>query len=167
MNDRSMNDQLSRKPFFSTFFNLVILTALVLVILFSVSLVMRRKGGDREDSGRAGDFKVEVLNGCGETGVAEMFRRVLVEKGFDVVVVSNAESFDYPVTLVKDRCGNPAYARAVSGALGGVPVIRAEDTTRLLEVTVIVGRDYRSILLRPGETLWSRLGKFLPFLKRR
>ena len=95
------------------------------------------------------EIHVEVRNGCGTDGVARQVGRYLRLIGFDVMTVDNAESFNYPETLVIDRVGNTEYARRVAEALGTQNQIQQiiPDPFRIEQVTVIVGRDYKRLAL--------------------
>ena len=89
--------------------------------------------------------QIEVLNGCGVSGIAARVHDFLRERSYDVVNVENARSFDYAETLIIDRGGDERIARDVARALGTENVIRQVRPDLLLEVTVILGRDYRSL----------------------
>lgn len=95
----------------------------------------------------AKEIHVEVLNGCGATGVARRVGRYLRTIGFDVMTVGNAESFNYPETLVIDRVGNTEYAARVAEVLGTPNRIQqiVPDPFRIEQVTVIVGGDYKRL----------------------
>jgi len=92
-------------------------------------------------------IRVEVLNGAGVAGLAARARDHLREEGFDVVYYGNAASFDQETTVVLSRTGPAGAARAVAGRLGVTRVETAPDSTRFVDVTVILGADW------PGETL--------------
>lgn len=87
--------------------------------------------------------KVEVLNGSGESGVARLVADRLVEMGFDVVAVDNADHFDHPSTRVLDRSGRPGAGERVAAAVGADSVAIALDRDLFLDATVIVGADWR------------------------
>lgn len=89
-------------------------------------------------------IRIEVLNGCGVAGVAEKVGRYLREAGFDVMTWKNADSFNYPETIVIDRTGNLDNARRVAGAMGLRTHIQqiVHDPYRIEQVAVIIGRDY-------------------------
>ncbi len=89
-------------------------------------------------------IRIEVLNGCGVAGVAEKVGRYLREAGFDVMTWKNADSFNYPETIVIDRTGNLESARIVAGAMGLRTHIQqiVHDPYRIEQVAVIIGRDY-------------------------
>ena len=89
-------------------------------------------------------IQVEVLNGCGVTGVADMFTDYLRSQNFDVVNIDNYISFDMNESMVIDRLGNMANARKVAEALN----INKKNTFQqlnkgyFLDVTIIIGKDY-------------------------
>ena len=92
-------------------------------------------------------FQVEIRNGAGVTGAAQTLRRYLRNKGYDVVEVGNHTSFDVQKTEVVDRVGNLDIALEVAASLG-LPADRVRQEERreyFLDVSVIIGSDYRSL----------------------
>ncbi len=92
-------------------------------------------------------IQVEVLNGCGVTGIATTFTDFLRAHNFDVVNVDNYRPFDIDETIVIDRLGNLANAKKVAESLN---VKAGHAYTQLnsdyfVDVTVIIGRDYHSL----------------------
>ena len=98
--------------------------------------------GPKPDSFKV--IRIEVLNGCGVSGIAEKVSRHLRDAGFDVMTWKNADSFNYPETIVIDRTGNLENARRVAGAMGLRTHIQQiiHDPYRIEQVAVIIGRDY-------------------------
>ncbi len=94
-------------------------------------------------------IRVEVRNGSGRAGAAGHLTELLRREGFDVVDFGNAERFDHARTIVIDRGGQPSEAREVAAALHGAPVVSQPDSTLLLDVTVIVGRDFQRLAPPP------------------
>lgn len=94
-------------------------------------------------------IKIEVLNGCGVSGLARTVATRLRSLGFDVMTVQNANSFGYPESIVIDRVGSPTEADHVAQALGIPNRIQQiiPDPFRIEGVTVIIGRDYRRMRL--------------------
>jgi hypothetical protein len=84
---------------------------------------------------------VEVLNGCGVGGIAQDVGEILIDRGFDVMFVSNADDFDYGETLVVDRSGDRSKALAVASALPGSTVIYQVSSSFFVDVTVVIGQD--------------------------
>ena len=96
-----------------------------------------------------GPIRVEILNGCGTPHVAARLTKRARSLGLDVIHEGNAESFDFLHTVVIDRSGEPAKASQVASVLGIGRQIQQiiEDTYRLADVTVVVGRDFRQLNL--------------------
>lgn len=87
--------------------------------------------------------RVEVLNASGVAGLARRATESLREGGFDVVFYGNAGRDTPPdSSAVLDRSGDLDRARAIARLLGIQPVRTERDTTRLVDVTVIIGRDW-------------------------
>jgi hypothetical protein len=134
------------------------LVAVAVVVVLVVSMVMRP--GDRgeatddpfqrlaeEQAALAPDQRpqIEVLNGCGVSGIAARAQDYLREKGYDVVNVENARDFRYRRTLVIDRGGDVRIARALARDLGTSNLIRQVRPDLVLQATVILGEDYREL----------------------
>lgn len=92
-------------------------------------------------------IRVEVLNGCGDRGVAWKMARYLRQNGFDVMNVSNAESFNIYRSMVVDRVGNLAIAERVAQAIELNPenIIQQKNEYSVWDITIIIGRDYRKL----------------------
>lgn len=87
-------------------------------------------------------IRVEVVNTTRVRGLARRATLFLRDRGFDVVVVSTgAGALDS--TLVLDRSGHPEWARLVAAALGGARVESRPDSSRYLDVTVLLGASWR------------------------
>lgn len=87
--------------------------------------------------------RVEVLNTTSTRGLARRATFALRAAGFDVVRFGSDEGGRRDSTLVIDRSGHPEWARRVARALGGAPVESRPDSTRFLDVTVLLGADWR------------------------
>jgi hypothetical protein len=92
-------------------------------------------------------IQVELLNGCGVTGIADRFTDYLRSKDFDVVNTGNYYTFDIDETLVIDRIGNVANAKKVAEAIGIKPekAFSQMNDDYFLDVTVIIGKDYHKL----------------------
>lgn len=88
---------------------------------------------------------VEVLNGTGRRGAANLVAERLRRQGFDVVKVGNAPERNYSRTLVAERRAAPAEAAAVARALGVRSVFPYHNENLLVDATVFVGRDFEEI----------------------
>jgi len=86
--------------------------------------------------------RVQVVNGTTTRGLARRATSLLRDRGFDVLEISTA-SDQLDSTLVLDRSGHPDWAKRVAAALGGARVEARPDSSRYLDVTVILGRSWR------------------------
>jgi hypothetical protein len=92
-------------------------------------------------------IQVEVLNGCGVSGLADIFKDFLRKKNIDVVSSGNYTNFDVEQTIIIDRIGNKKKAEYVAGLLG-VPksrVITRINKDYFLDVSIVLGRDYLTL----------------------
>lgn len=88
-----------------------------------------------------GRVRVEVLNGSGRSGLARAITDRLREAGYDVVYFGNAaRAADSSVVLA--RIPDVAPARSVANHLAIDRVREEPDSTLLLDVTVVLGRDW-------------------------
>ena len=90
-------------------------------------------------------IKVEVLNGTRTKGLARRATQYLRGRGFDVVG-AGTETEARATTVVYDRSSHPEWARLVARALNA-PVVNKPDSSRYLDVTVILGADWRPPVL--------------------
>jgi hypothetical protein len=95
---------------------------------------------------RAEELTVLVLNGCGVEGIGQRTAGHLRELGLDVVDFRNADSFNYPESIVIDRTGDLASAASVARLIGTSNVIQQIPDTPLVDVIVLVGADYADYL---------------------
>lgn len=84
--------------------------------------------------------RIEVLNGGGRPGMARLATDELRDHGFDVVYFGNGTAVE--VSAVLDRVDRPAQAREVARALGVENVRSEPDSTRFVDVTVMLGPEW-------------------------
>lgn len=88
-------------------------------------------------------IRVEVLNGTNVRGLARRASLYLRDLGFDVVRFDQDTTSSRTTTLVLDRTSHPDWARMLSGALEGSRVEVRPDTSRYVDITVLLGADWR------------------------
>ena len=86
-------------------------------------------------------IKVEVLNATKVRGLARKATMFLRDRGFDVVAVGTAPE-QLASTLVLDRSSHPDWANLVARAFNS-RVESRPDSSRYLDVTVLIGADWR------------------------
>ena len=86
-------------------------------------------------------IKVEVLNATKTRGLARKATDFLRDRGFDVVGSGN-DTQPRAKTVVYDRSAHADWARLVARAINA-PVVSRPDSSRYLDVTVVIGADWR------------------------
>ena len=87
--------------------------------------------------------RVQVLNATSVRGLARRATSHLRDRGFDVLEIGTAAE-QRDSTLVLDRSGHPEWAKRVAEALGGARIESRPDSSRYLDVTVLLGRSWRA-----------------------
>ena len=127
----------------------IIVVLLILAVTSAIVwFAMRSFSGPSElavpDDARAPEgvrIKVEVLNATKTRGLARKATNLLRDRGFDVVGSGN-ETEPRAKSVVYDRSSHPEWARLVGRAINA-PVVSRPDSSRYLDVTVIIGADWR------------------------
>jgi hypothetical protein len=127
----------------------IILVALILCGIGWIAwqlLALRpaRNGPSVSDDARAPEgvrIKIEVLNATQTRGLARKATLYLRDRGFDVVGSGNVTE-QRAKSVVYDRSGHPDWARLVGRAMLA-PVVAQRDSSRYLDVTVLIGADWR------------------------
>lgn len=121
----------------------------LLITAFALYELAVSPGGESEivQDRRTRTIQLDVLNATGESKLAQRLTDHLRRKGFDVVEMGNYREGVLEKTLVVDRGGNKQAALQVAGALGvpGRQVIEKRDKTLYLDVTVIIGKDFKTL----------------------
>jgi hypothetical protein len=123
---------------------------LLLIIALATRIIYPRVQTERE--GELADLigeviQVEVLNGCGVSGVASKFTNYLRQNGFDVIESGNFENFDVSESFVIDRTGNLQNALEVAAALGisERQVIQQITPDYYVDAYLVLGADYPTL----------------------
>jgi len=127
-----------------------ILAGVALVAVVGVSLWAGRGRGPGPRPFHATDvrapegtrIRVQVLNATRVRGLARRATLHLRDRGFDVVEVGTTQPAR-DSTLVLDRSNHPEWAALVARALGATRVESRPDTSRYLDVTVLLGGAWR------------------------
>jgi hypothetical protein len=96
--------------------------------------------------GERGRVVVEVLNTTRAVGLARAATRVLRDGGIDVVYFGSDTGAVVDSTQVLVRRGVPDQGARVARALGLGAVRQLPDPSRLVDVTVRLGRDFAARL---------------------
>jgi hypothetical protein len=131
--------------------SIIILVCINIYLGYSITKTVIRDyfaGEDHLKQTNTAKIKVEVLNGCGITGVAEKLTNYLRANGLDVVNLKNYRSFQIENSIVIARTSNIQNAEkvAVIAGLGNESVIQQMNPEYLLDVTFILGKDFKKLI---------------------
>src|SRR5581483_5460929 len=89
-------------------------------------------------------IRMQILNGTGAVGLAQQVADRLVPAGVEVKLTGNAGRLDYAQTeIVFYRPSEQAAAQRVQKALGLGKLVLSRNPLDVVDVTVIVGKDFR------------------------
>ena len=86
--------------------------------------------------------RVEIINATRTRGLARRVTRLLRDRGFDVVTFTTSPTTQ-DSTIVLDRTNHLDWARLVGQALGDARVAARPDTSRYVDITVVLGTSWR------------------------
>lgn len=127
---------------------LAVLGLIVIMLGVGGAIVSRRVTGTVFGIGSADHapsgvrIRVQVLNATGTRGLAQRATDFLRDKGFDVVEIGNSRD-RVDSTVVLDRTNHPDWARRLATAMGGAKVMSSPDTLRYVDLTVLIGQNWR------------------------
>ena len=88
--------------------------------------------------------EIEILNGCGESGIANLYANFLRQQGFDVIESKNADNFDYLNTniLVHKKEMMP-----IAKNLAKILKIKEIQFNKkgMWDLSLIIGKDYKKL----------------------
>lgn len=97
------------------------------------------------------EFRIEILNGTGEKGLAQSAAEGARKKGIDVFHVGNADNFSYEESILIGRIENRDLS-VLGQALGCRNVVEQLKSDSFVDATLILGADYRSLNLADENT---------------
>jgi hypothetical protein len=123
----------------------VLIASLVAIAATAMALPARRalrRGHDTTIAPGGPRVRVQVLNATTTRGLARRAMLYLRDQGFDVVEMGTT-SATRDTTLVLDRSNHPDWARTVATSLGTARIEDRPDSSRYLDVTVLIGSSWR------------------------
>ena len=133
----------------------LVAVALVIIVLAGAAWVIQARRAPQSatlaqvlpqtDGPRAPEgvrIRVQVLNTTKTRGLARRATRLLRDRGFDVVELGTVGP-TMDTTLVLDLSGHPAWADAVAKVMAPAHTRARRDSSRYLDVTVLVGSSWR------------------------
>ena len=91
-------------------------------------------------------IQIEVLNGCGDKGIADLYASYLRDNNYDVIDYKNADNFDYNASKIIVHNNNLAVenvAELFEIETKHVDYLFNENI--FYDMTLIVGKDYKKL----------------------
>ena len=90
--------------------------------------------------------EIEILNGCGQPGIANLFTYYLRSHNYDIIQIKNAEHFNYEETYIIINDTNKIYlAKDLMSLLKINKDNFSIDKNQIWEINIIVGKDYKTL----------------------
>ncbi|MBW3588805.1 MAG: LCP family protein [Actinobacteria bacterium] len=108
-------------------------------------LVKRYLAGSQPAGSGVAGRRLEILNGNGVPGIGQRVGDQLVPNGFRIILNQNARHFDYDVSQIVVYSNSDealAVANEVKGILGVGEVVISRQRQSLVDLTIVVGKDY-------------------------
>ncbi len=91
-------------------------------------------------------IQIEVLNGCGDKGVADLYANYLRGNNYDVIDYKNADNFDYNASKIIVHNNNLAVENVAElFDINSKNVDYLFNENIFYDMTLIVGRDYKQL----------------------
>jgi len=98
--------------------------------------------------------QLEILNGCGESGVAKRLADLLKKSKYDIVNSGNyiergRINWDVQETKIISQISNPQNARDLADQMGILysNVEQFENPSPIADITVVIGKDYKTLAI--------------------
>ncbi|HPG38351.1 MAG TPA: LytR C-terminal domain-containing protein [bacterium] len=135
--------------------NLVVIWLLVVINAALISSFIHKIVGSRQTpdiitNTQVPDnpVKIQVLNGCGVSGVANDFADYLKRRNYDVTEIGNTPTFDYKSTVIINRERREKKYVDKFRELIGIPkdlVYPLKSDENEADLTLIIGSDYETL----------------------
>ena len=89
---------------------------------------------------------IEILNGCGQPGIANLFTHFLRAHNYDVIEIKNADNFNYEETLIIINHKNKiALANDLIKLLSIDEKNILVNENKIWDIAVIIGKNYKTL----------------------
>jgi len=132
--------------------SIIVLILINTVLAYSTFKAVSLKFGNSSDDllidSTKARIQVEVLNGCGVSGIADKLTDYLRVNYIDVVNLGNYRSYEIENSIIISRNDKIINAEKVAALVGldESSIIQQTNSDYLLDVTFILGKDYRNLI---------------------
>jgi hypothetical protein len=139
----------------SRYFEIAIAVTFVVLLLYLISAAVRvSRGVSRTEEPPEHQVRLQILNGCGETGLAGRIADRMDgyrDGDFGIIVVDtdNFETLDIDSSFVISRTNDKSTAKMLAERLGlngdDIVFVPLEANHRQVSATLVLGRDYERL----------------------
>lgn len=97
-------------------------------------------------------IQLEILNGCGEKGVAKKLAGLLKKSKYDIVnsgnyIENGKVNWDVKESKIIDQINNQPHARELADLMGVLysNVESYENPSPIADITIVIGKDYKTL----------------------
>jgi hypothetical protein len=90
--------------------------------------------------------QVEVLNACGHPRAARELRVYLMDHGFDVFDIGNADQWNYRKTIIALYNRHWEGLEHLQRVLGTDNVIHLENPVKTVDASIYIGKDFEEVI---------------------
>jgi len=134
--------------------NTILYLFLIIIIIIAVYYVKKSFNIQKEQTNTSTELshsnyvraEVEVLNGCGESGIANLFTKFLRSEEYDVIEIKNADNFQYQKTIILFHNQESEEKAKILAKILDVQQNNIKfNATGVWDLSVIIGNDYKNL----------------------
>lgn len=119
------------------------------------STLIRRNGSSQKTPPKAVSVRqpqIEILNGCGVSGIANQFKAFFRSQKVDVIAVGNYSDFNQPKTFLILHSGrHETLCNELAKKLNVTIIKRDIQAVPTQEMTLVIGQDYGALNMKVRE----------------
>ncbi len=123
----------------------------IIIVLFAISFIFRLTNSNNSNAIKESDtiykfdkaIQINILNSTKHSGIADISRNYMRNKGFDVVEIGNYAE-NQKKSIVIDRIGDKKASQFIAKTFG-IPdsmIISKIDSNLFISASIILGEDY-------------------------
>ena len=125
------------------YYLLSIISIIILIFFIKKKFNTQNITSDKDFAYKA---EIEILNGCGKSGIANLYSNYIRKNNFDVIEIKNADNFDYENTLILIHNSfkeNEAIELAKLLKINKNNIKFNNDN--IWDLSIIIGKDYNEL----------------------
>ena len=129
---------------------LLSIATIIILIFFIKKQFSNPQNNDTKYTSLNKDFvikaEIEILNGCGKSGIANLYSNYIRKNNFDVIEIKNAEHFNYEYTtlIINDSKDNiSAHKLEKLLTINKNNIIKKKNL--VWDYIIIIGKDYKEL----------------------